>query len=184
MFDLKTIGLVLAQLEEEKGLKREVVIDAIEEALASAYKKEFGKRGQIVRADFNLDDGSVEYSQIKIAVDPEKVLVLEDEETMPEQDDLPEEERKIRFNPEQHLMIENAKMIKSDVQIDEELVFSLETQNEFSRVAAQAAKQVIMQKIRAGEKDYLAEQFGGRQGEIISGEVERVERGAIFVNLA
>jgi len=183
MFDLKTIGLVLAQLEEEKGLKREVVMNAIEEALASAYKKEFGKRGQIVRAAFNLDDGSVEYSQIKIAVDPEKVLVLDEEEQMPDQEDLPEEERKIRFNPEQHLMIENAKMIKTDVVVDEELVFPLETQNEFSRVAAQAAKQVIMQKIRAGEKDYLAEQFGGRQGEIISGEVERVERGAVFVNL-
>lgn len=183
MFDLKTIGLVLAQLEEEKGLKREVVMNAIEEALASAYKKEFGKRGQLIRASFNLDDGSVEYSQIKIAVNPDDVLVLEEEELMPDQEDIPEEERKIRFNPEQHLMIENAKMIKTDVSVGEELVFPLETQEEFSRVAAQAAKQVIMQKIRAGEKEYLAEQFGGRQGEIISGEVERVERGAVFVNL-
>lgn len=183
MFDLKTIGLVLDQLAEEKGLSRDVVLGAIEEALASAYKKEFGKRGQLIRAKFDLDTGAVDYSQIKIVVRPEDVLVLEEGEPMPEQDHLPEEERKIRFNPEQHLYVDNARMIKAGAEVGDELVFPLETQTEFSRVAAQTAKQVIMQKIRGAEKAYLAEQFGSRVGSIVSGSVERVERGSIFVNL-
>ena len=183
MFDLKTIGLVLGQLEEEKGLSRAVVLNAIEEALASAYKKEFGKRGQMIRAKFDLDSGSVEYVQVKTVVRPEDVLELPEGETMPDQEDLPEEERKIRFNPEQHLFLDSARLIKTTADIGEELIFPLESQTEFSRVAAQTAKQVIMQKIRGAEKAYLAEQFGSRVGDIVQGTVERVERGSIFVSL-
>lgn len=183
MFDLKAIDTVLSQLEEEKGLARDVVINAIEEALASAYKKEFGKRGQLIRAKFDLSTGAVEYSQVKIAVDPNQVIELEEGESMPDQEALPEEERKIRFNPEQHLYIDNARMIKAGAEVGEELVFPLETHDEFSRVAAQTAKQVIMQKIRTAEKAFLSDQFGSRIGEIVSGSVERVERGTIFVNL-
>ncbi|MFW0871373.1 MAG: transcription termination factor NusA [Patescibacteria group bacterium] len=183
MFDLKTMQTVLSQLEEEKGLSREVVLQAIEEALASAYKKEFGKRGQLIRAKFDIDTGAVEYSQIKIVVDPDKVIEIDEGEMMPDQEHIAEEDRKIRFNPEQHLYPQNARLIKTGAEVGEELVFPLEAQNEFSRVAAQTAKQVIMQKIRTAEKAYLSEQFGSRIGEIVSGTVERVERGSIFVNL-
>lgn len=183
MFDLKTIGLVLGQLEEEKGLSRDVVMNAIEEALASAYKKEFGKRGQMIRAKFDLESGAVDYVQVKTVVRPEDVIELEEGDPMPDQDHLPEEERKVRFNPEQHLFMESAKLIKGNAEIGEELIFPLESQTEFSRVAAQTAKQVIMQKIRGAEKEYLRDQFGSRIGEIVTGTVERVERGSIFVNL-
>jgi N utilization substance protein A len=183
MFDLKAIDTVLSQLEEEKGLAREVVIEAIEESLASAYKKEFGKRGQLIRAKFDISTGAVEYSQIKIVVDPAQVIELEEGESMPDQDYVSEDERKMRFNPEQHLYLDNARMIKTGAEVGEELVFPLETHDEFSRVAAQTAKQVIMQKIRTAEKAYLSDQFGSRIGEIVSGTVERVERGTIFVNL-
>ena len=183
LFDLKTIGLVLGQLEEEKGLSREVVMDAIEEALASAYKKEFGKRGQMIRAKFGLESGSVDYVQVKLVVAPDQVIELAEDEPMPDQEDIAEEERKIRFNPEQHLYVENARLIKAGAEVGEELIFPLESQTEFSRVAAQAAKQVIMQKIRGAEKDFLREQFGGRVGGIVQGVVERVERGSIFVNM-
>ncbi len=183
LFDLQTIGLVLDQLEEEKGLSREVVIEAIEEALSSAYKKEFGKRSQMIRAKFDLESGAVDYVQVKLVVSPEQVIELEDDESMPDQEHLPEEERKIRFNAEQHLYVENARLIKTDAEVGEELIFPLESQTEFSRVAAQAAKQVIMQKIRGAEKEFLREQFGGRVGGIVQGTVERVERGSVFVNM-
>jgi N utilization substance protein A len=58
MFDLKVIHSVLAQLEEERGIPKEKIIEAIEMALATAYKKEYGKKGQIIRARFDLNSGA------------------------------------------------------------------------------------------------------------------------------
>lgn len=184
MFDLKQINLVLAQLEEEKGVKKEQIIEAIEFSLASAYKKEFGKKGQMITATFNLETGDTDFKQVKQVVSPDEVIVLENEEdVMPDQDHLPEEERKIRFNPEQHMFVEQARLIKTDAAEGDELFFDLENKTDFGRIAAQTAKQVIIQKIREAEKGYLSEKFGDREGEIIQGTVQRVERGTIFVDL-
>ena len=77
MFDLKVINSVIDQMSEERGIGREKMLDAIEQALATAYKKEYGKRGQIVRAHFDLASGSVEFAQIKIAVDETMVRLDE-----------------------------------------------------------------------------------------------------------
>ena len=66
MFDLKVINSVLDQMEDERGISRSKMLDAIEQALATAYKKEFGKRGQIVRANFDLGSGATTFNQIKI----------------------------------------------------------------------------------------------------------------------
>ena len=79
MFDLKVIHSVLRELEEERGIPRAKTLEAIEMALATAYKKEYGKRGQIVRAVFDLDSGKVDFSQVKVVVDGTQVL-MEDEE--------------------------------------------------------------------------------------------------------
>ena len=75
MFDLKVINSVLDQLEEERGIPKEKVMEAIEMALATAYKKEYGKRGQIIRAGFDINTGGVEMNQIKIVVDDTKVFM-------------------------------------------------------------------------------------------------------------
>jgi len=117
MFDLKQIHLVLAQLEEEKGVKKEQIIEAIEFALASAYKKEFGKKGQLVTCSFNFETGETDFKQIKNVMDPEMVVMIEEDEPMPDQEDVPEEEKKVRFNPEQHMFAEQARLIKSDAAI-------------------------------------------------------------------
>ena len=69
MFDVKTIRQTLSQLEEERGIPAEKVIEAIEHALAAAYKKDYGKKGQIVRTKFDIETGSAEFFQVKIAVD-------------------------------------------------------------------------------------------------------------------
>jgi N utilization substance protein A len=69
MFDLKVLNAVLNELEEERGISRTKMIDAIEQSLATAYKKEFGKRGQIISADVDLDTGTTTFHQIKIVVD-------------------------------------------------------------------------------------------------------------------
>ena len=195
MFDLKVINSVLAEMEEERGIPRERMLDAIEQALATAYKKEFGKRGQIVRTNFDLNTGTTTFDQIKIVVD-ESMIREEDEEAeeaetgvevsqreLESQEDIPEEERKVRFDPEKHIMVDSARLIKKDVELGEELIFPLEAKEDFGRIAAQTAKQVIIQKIREAEKDAALDEFGQKEGDIVMGHVQRFERGNLYVDL-
>ena len=176
MFDLKVINSVLDQLEEERGIPREKIIDAIDTALATAYKKEYGKRGQIIRAKFNITTGAVEFYQIKIVVD-DTLVRGEEEEPINEDDD------RARFNPEHHIMIGDAQRIKKDAELDSELLFPLELKEDFGRIAAQTAKQVIVQKIREAEKVSILEEYGKREGDIVTGTVQRTERGNMFIDL-
>lgn len=182
MFDLKVIQTVLTQLEEERGIPKEKVIEAIEAALATAYKKEYGKRGQIVRAKFNTETGVVDFEQVKIVTDPDKVYM--EEEDAPEYDaSVPEADRKVRFNEEQHIFKKEARFINKDVQFGDEVVFPLEIKDDYGRIAAQTAKQVIIQKIREAEKASVLAEYGEQESTIVSGTVERVERGTIFVDM-
>lgn len=181
MFDLKIINSVIDQLEEERGIPREKTIEAIESSLATAYKKEHGKRGQIIRAKFDIASGKTEFYQVKIVVDESKVKMEDEEEETPVSEEEGVEER-VRFNPEHHILIEDAIKIKKNSKIDDELVFPLEAKEDFGRIAAQTAKQIIMQKIREAEKVSVLDEFGQRQGEVVSGTVQRIERGNIFVD--
>ncbi|MCA9365677.1 transcription termination/antitermination protein NusA [Candidatus Kaiserbacteria bacterium] len=189
MFDLKVINSVLGELEEERGIPRERMIDAIEQSLATAYKKEFGKRGQIITATFDLDTGSTSFNQVKLVVDesmlkPEPELDEDGEEIIVEEPEEEEEgEKKVRFDEEKHIMINTARMIKKDVEVGEELIFPLEPKDDFGRIAAQTAKQVIVQKIREAEKDSALAEFGQKAGDIIIGSVQRFERGNLYVDL-
>lgn len=183
MFDLKVINSVLDQLEEERGIPREKVTEAVEMALATAYKKEYGKKGQIVRAKFDLASGAVEFSQVKIAVDETRVIYPVETADGPVFEERDEADERVRFNPEHHIPIEDARKIKKDANLDEEIIFPLEMRNDFGRIAAQTAKQVIIQKIREAEKMSVIKEFGKRQNEIVSGTVQRIERGNIFVDL-
>ena len=177
LFDLKALNSALDELEQERGIKKEKVLEAIEHAFAAAYKKEYGKRGQIIKAKFNPETGDVEFTQIKLVVDKDEVYY-------PEQDLSDEEkEGKMRFNPEQHIELEVARRIKSDVQPGDEIEFPLEGKEGFSRIAAQTAKQVIMQKIRAAEREASINEFGEKVGTIVTGQVQRFERGDIYVDL-
>src|SRR3989344_808828 len=187
MIDLKVVNSVLTQLEEERGIPKEKIIEAIELALATAYKKEYGKKGQIVRAKFDLNTGKTEMFQVKIVVDENSVVM--DEEDLPDSVDSAEgtDGKALAtielYNPEHHIMIGDAKRIKKDVALGEELVFPLEGQDDYSRIAAQTAKQVIMQKIREAEKVSVMAEYGKREGEIVTGTVQRVERGNIFIDM-
>lgn len=184
MFDLKVINSVVQQLEEERGIPREKSLEAIAMSLATAYKKEYGKKGQIVRASFDQNSGGVEFWQVKIVVDRDQVIMDGDEEaTHQELKDAATEDIKIRFNPEQHMLIEDAKKIKRDVKVGDELIFPLEIKSDFGRIAAQTAKQVIIQKIREAEKVSVMSEYGQKEGDIVSGTVERIERGTVFVDM-
>ncbi len=182
MFDLKIIHSVLQQLEEERGIPKEKIIEAIELALATAYKKEYGKKGQIVRAKFDLNSGKVEFLQVKIVVDPMK-MIFEAEEGEEEAEPAPGDEEKVRFNAEHHMLLEDAKKIKKDAKIDDEIIFPLETKDDYGRISAQTAKQVIIQKIREAEKTSVMSEYGKKEGEIVSGTVQRIERGNIFIDM-
>ena len=181
MFDLKIINSVIDQLEEERGIPREKTLEAIESSLATAYKKEYGKRGQIVRAKFDIASGKTEFYQVKIVVDESMIKMEEEEEDAAESEEATTDER-VRFNPEHHILIEDAVKMKKDAKLDDELVFPLEEKEDFGRIAAQTAKQIIMQKIREAEKVSVLDEFGQRQGEIVNGTVQRIERGNIFVD--
>ena len=80
-------------------------------------------------------------------------------------------------------MLEDAQRIKKDAQLDEEISFPLETKEDFGRIAAQAAKQVIMQKIREAERASIIAEYGEREGEIVTGHVQRFERGNLYIDL-
>ncbi len=169
------MNAALDELQQERGISRDSVVEAIATALAAAYRREYGKRGQIVRATFNPTTGDLEFRQAKIVVD--ESLVRKDDENMREGDE------RSHFNPEQHIMLEDARRIKRDAQIDEEISFPLETRDDFGRIAAQAAKQVIMQKVREAERASIIAEYGQREGEIVTGHVQRFERGNLYIDL-
>lgn len=187
MFDLKVINSVLDQMEDERGIPREKMIEAIEQALATAYKKEFGKRGQIIRASFDITSGNTTFEQVKIVADETTVRMVEDDGVSSEIDEredvVDEDDPRVRFDPEKHILIENARLIRRDVVVGDEMVFPLEPKDDFGRIAAQTAKQVIMQKIREAEKESALKEFGQKAGDIVMGHVQRFERGNLYIDL-
>ncbi len=200
--DLRAFRSALEQLEAERGIPKNKIIETIELALAAAYKKDYGKKGQIIRAEFSPDTGKTKFSQIKIVVDetmlkpeeeeedkttspqteePEAKISKTEEVEEPEENEL--EPRKVRFNPERHIMLEEARKIKKGVKPTEELVFPLETKEDYGRIAAQTAKQVIIQRIREAERESVFDEYKSKQGEIVSGIVQRIEGGNVFLDL-
>src|ERR1700688_1963396 len=96
LFDLKSLNSALEELQTERGISRESVVDALSTALAAAYRREYGKRGQIIRASFKPETGDMECRQPKIVVDD--TLVRQEDEEVKGEDD-----HRSRFNPEQHI---------------------------------------------------------------------------------
>lgn len=187
MLDLKTIQSVLGEFEE-RGITKETMIDAIESAMATAYKKEYGKRGQVVRALLDMNTGTVSFEQVKTVVDDTMVRFAEEGEEEPVQhpyrdhEEVPEGELP-RYDAEKHILLEDARRISRSSELGSEVVFPLEPQDDFGRIAAQTAKQVVIQKIREAEKLSILDEFGHKKGEIVSGLVQRVERGSLFIDL-
>ncbi|MDD4803786.1 MAG: transcription termination factor NusA [Candidatus Pacebacteria bacterium] len=198
MIDLKVINSVIEQMEQERGVPKAKMLEAIEIALATAYKKEYGKRGQIIKSKIDLDSGKMEFIQIKTVVDKDNVLIREErkedieaEERFKTSKRLEEEkeevnekgEKVVYYNPEHHIFLNDAKRIKKDAQVGDEIVFPLEEKSDYGRIAAQTAKQVIVQKIREAERVSIFNEYGEKEGSIISGTVQRFERGNLFIDM-
>jgi N utilization substance protein A len=203
MFNVKDVLKAAKQVAEEKGLQPEQVIDAIESSLAAAYKREYGTRGEIVKAKMDLKSGEVQFWRVKTVVDESTVRMPTPEEEraaeeakqaerdnqaqgiaqpfMPVQEVL-EEGQLPRYNPERHILLSEAKELKENVELGEELTFTLEPHEDFGRIAAQIAKQTVLQKLRESERDSILNEWRGKEGEIVSGVVQRFERGHVYVD--
>lgn len=187
-------GSAIAQICDEKGISKEKVIETVEAALAAAYKKDYGKRGQNIKAVFNEVGGDTKFFLVKEVVDETtREFPVEGEEEAEAQEasakaektasEEPEEERLPRYNPERDLTVEAAKEFKKDAKVGDIIEIELESKQDYGRVAAQTAKQVIIQRIREAERDSMFEEYKDKEGEVLSGVVQRVEGRNVFIDL-
>ncbi len=197
MFDLKNFAAAINQIAEEKGITPEKVLETIEMAIAAAYKKDYGQRGQIIKAKLDQKSGDVKFWQVKLVVDKKMIYSDEELEKMSvssadmserhkeeEMEEIkPGSEKKVRFNSERHVMLDEAKKINPKIKAGEELEMALETKIDYGRIAAQTAKQVIMQRIREAEKESVFNEYKNKEGEIVSAIVQRVEGRNVFMDI-
>ena len=199
--DLKSFQRALSQIAETRGISPEVIIGTLEAAIATAYKKDYGQKGQKIKAKFNPVSGDVKFWHLKLAVDEsmlyteeeiedlksKKIVPFEDFESFGSQGGRMEEgqevPKKVVFNPEKHIMFEDALKKDPKIKLGEELEIPLESKQDYGRIAAQTAKQVILQKIREAEKESIALEYKSKEGEIISGIVQRIEGGNVLVDI-
>ncbi|MGR6906339.1 transcription termination factor NusA [Lysinibacillus sp. BSL11] len=146
----------LNALEEQKGISRDVLIEAIEAALVTAYKRNFNQ-AQNVRVDLNLDQGSIRVFSRKDVVEE-----VEDDRLQ--------------------ISLEDAKVINPAYQL-EDIVEQEVTPRNFGRIAAQTAKQVVTQRVREAERGLIYEQYVDREDDIVTGVVERLDARNIYVGL-
>ena len=182
--DLKSFTSAISQIAEEKGISFEKVLESIETAIAAAYKKDYGKKGQLIKAKLDSQSGEIKFWQVKLVVDQSMIYSEKELEELKEKKaELTEEAQKVRFNPEKHILIEEAKKFNPKIEVGQELEIALEAQKDYGRIAAQTAKQVILQKIREAEREAIFQEYKSKEGEIISGIVQRIEGKNVFFDI-
>ena len=195
--EIKSFASAIAQIAEEKGISSEKVWETLEMAIAAAYKKDYGKKGQIIKAKLDSQSGEVKFWQVKLVVAKSMIYSEEELEKLIEKKKVEPTEaievgypakgwvgkEKVRFNPEKHIMLEEARKIKPKIKTGEELEVPLEPKADYGRIAAQTAKQVILQKIREAERESILAEYKSKEGQIISGIVQRIEGRNIFFDI-
>lgn len=152
----KELVSALDALEEEKGIKAEVLIEALEEALKKAYEKNYDE-SENVEVQFDKKKGSIKVFAVK-------TVVAEIEE------------------PYEQISLEEALELNKAYEVGDEIRFEV-TPKDFGRLAAQTAKQIIMQKVREAERGVVYDNFVGYEDEIITGEVEREDSRYLYIIL-
>ncbi|MST04199.1 MAG: transcription termination/antitermination protein NusA [Candidatus Pacebacteria bacterium] len=183
MIDLKNLRRAIEQLAQEKGIDAKKILEAIEQSIAAAYKKEYDKKGEIIKAKFDLKSGDLKFVQVKVVVDETTVRISKEGEEELIEVDLSDTTILPKYNSDKHIFLDEAKEIKKNIAVGEELEFPLETMDDFGRIAAQTAKQVILQKLRDAERESITSEFKNREGEIVSGTIQRIERGNVYIDL-
>lgn len=192
---LGEFGSAVMQIADEKGLPREKVIEIVEAALAAAYKKDYGKKGQVIISKFDEVAKTADFFLVKEVVDdtvrdftvPEPVAEGEEgAEITPaveEAEEETDEEKLPRYNPERDLTVEDAQPLKKGAKLGDLIEIPLENHQEFGRVAAQTAKQVIIQRIREAEREIMFQEYKEKEGETVNGQVQRIEGRNVFIDL-
>lgn len=147
----------LEQLEEEKGISREVIIEALEAALLSAYKKNFGQGAQNVRIEVDRETGEIRAYQIRTVV--EEVT-----------------------DPNTQIALEEARVWDPTARVGDVVEVEVTPQG-FGRIAAQTAKQVVVQRLREAERELVYKEFRDREGDIVTGIVQRIEKKNVYIDL-
>ena len=151
------LNRVIEQVSKEKGIDKTIIISALENAMVSAAKKTFGHNRKI-EAQFNPEIGEVELFEAKVVVEEVKDAGIE----------MSLEEARETLDP--------------DAEVGDEMLCKLDTSS-FGRIAAQAAKQNIVQRVRDAEREIIYNEFKGREGQLVNGIVQRFEKKNIIVNL-
>ena len=157
--NIKQLTLALRTIAEEKNLPEDTVLEVIEQAIAAAWRRDNGEREQNVRASLNVNDGSATVYVVQDIVDDEEFE-----------------------NPVTQITLEDAKEIKPDVELGGVIEESHEVTS-FGRVAAQTAKQVILQRLREAEREVVLAEFEDKIGTVVTGVVQRVEPRVVRVEL-
>ncbi len=155
--DMKQLALAIRTIAEEKNLPEETVQQVVEQALAAAYRRDYGDRDQEIRISMNLNTGTIDAFVTKEVVDEVK-------------------------NPAFEINLEDAKKINKDVKVGETVEIKEKADN-FGRVAAQTAKQVILQRLIEAEREIILTEFEDKIGTVINANVSRVEGTVIRVDL-
>lgn len=153
---ISDLSRIIDQVGKDKGIDKTILIDALEQALLAAARKKYGPK-QEIEAKYSEEAGELELFQFKTVVKDVK-------------------------NPPAEISLKEAKELDADVEIGDSLGTKIDIA-EFGRIAAQTAKQVIIQRVKDAERENIFEDFKDRKGEVISGTVQRFEKGSIIVNL-
>lgn len=148
------------QIADEKGLDTAIILETVEAALAAAYRKDYGNPHQVIRAELNPETMEMKMFQVFTVVEDE---LLEDEHSQKN--------------------LADARKIRKDAAIDEEVETELPVHTDFGRIAAQTAKQVIIQRIREAEREMLYKEFKDKEGQLLNGNVQQVEGDIVIINL-
>ena len=148
----------LEELEKDRGIDKDILIDTIEQALLTAYKKNFGS-AQNVRVEFDREKGDVRVYSQRVVVD---------------ESDL--------YDTFLEIELDEARQINPNYELGD-IIENEVTPKDFGRIAAQTAKQVVVQRIREAERDIVYNEFIEKENEIVTGEVARVSKGLVYVNL-
>lgn len=188
MENIEEVHAAIQQICDEKNISLDAVVETIEAALAAAYRKDFGEKNQNIKVEFSLTTGDMKVFDVKTVVEDVDLELQENEIAKQEErrqmgEEIPEEEVIKRFNPRTEIMLAEAKMIKPDAELNEEIWTKLEIPSGFGRMAAQTAKQVIIQRLREAERQTVFDEFKDREGRVMDGVVQRKEGRLVFVDI-
>ena len=155
---ISAFSAALNQLADERGLPRDIIVDAMESAVGAAYRKDYGEPEQEIISKFDEESGNFKVFQV--------FAVVEEVE-----------------NTHAQVTVDDAQEMKKGAKLEDKIEIELEPHTEFGRIAAQTAKQVISQRLREAEKEILYVEYKEKQGQLINGYVQQIEGPNVIMNI-